>query len=289
MTPTKYYIALIAKSFGIERRAKRLADASSEMSLLRQAEYQLGMLLWDRTEHVDALSVEYWNLRKYIKEHEQHTHLMSELNQKLSILHDERADILNESSPEQDAIELERTELLSKLEELAHQRDLLVRRAREIRRIHEGYLTKIEVLKRDSFPESEIDLVKHEIADLKNEFRKLKSERENVAAELEAGDEKLDALDAQIQSFKQLKRERAAVVFQEMGNINRKLSELRSLIGNCDAQIRLLQADVGRYISRYHKRNPQCAEIAHDQRTMVEVMRLLRISISMNHRLADMK
>jgi chromosome segregation ATPase len=289
MTPAKYYIALIAKSFGIERRAKRLADASSEMSLLRQAEYQLGVTLWDRTGSVDALSVEYWNLRKYITEHEQYLTQMTELNEKLSALHDERADILNETSPEQDAIEQERVDLLTELEQLAHQRDLLVRRAREIRRIHEGYLTKIEVLKRDAFPESEVEKVKQEVAELKNEFRDLKKEREKVAAELEAGDKRLDAIDAQLQTFKQSKRERAAVVFQEMGVINRKLSELRSLIGNCDAQIRQLQADVGRYISRYHKRNPQCANIARDQRTMVEVMRLLRISISMNHKLADMK
>jgi predicted nucleic acid-binding Zn-ribbon protein len=289
MTPAKYYIALIAKSFGIERRAKRLADASSEMSLLRQAEYQLGATLWDRTEGVDALSVEYWNLRKYIKEHDEHLKLMTELNEKLANLHEERANILNESSPNQDGIEQQRTELLSHLEELAQERDLLVRRAREIRRIHEGHLTKIEVLKRDAFPPSEIEKVKQEIANLKQEFRELKNQREKIAAELEAGDHKLDSIDTQLQEFKQSKRERAAVVFQEMGIINRQLSELRSLIGNCDAQIRQLQADVGRYISRYHKRNPQCANIARDQRTMVEVMRLLRISISMNHKLADMK
>lgn len=289
MTPAKYYIALIAKSFGIERRAKRLADASSEMSLLRQAEYQLGAMLWDKTEGVDALSVEYWNLRKYIKEHDEHLKLMSELNEKLADLHDERANILNEASPDQDLIEQERSELLSSLEELAQQRDQLIRRAREIRRIHEGHLTKIEVLKRDAFPQSEIDKVKQEIAALKEEFRDLKNQRELIAEELEAGDQKLDSMESHLQEFRQSKRERAAVVFQEMGVINRKLSELRSLIGNCDAQIRQLQADVGRYISRYHKRNPQCADIARDQRTMVEVMRLLRISISMNHKLADMK
>lgn len=289
MTPAKYYIALIAKSFGIERRAKRLADASSEMSLLRQAEYQLGAMLWDQTESVDALSVEYWNLRKYIKEHEQHQTLMKNLNEKLALLHDERAAILNESSPDQEELDQSRNELLAELERLAQERDQLVRRAREIRRIHEGYMTKIEVLKRDQYSQKEIDDVKQAVAELKMEFREMKQQREKIAAELEAGDRNLDAIDAKLQEFKQSKRERAAVVFQEMGIINRQLSELRSLIGNCDSQIRQLQADVGRYISRYHKRNPQCANIARNQRTLVEVMRLLRISISMNHKLADMK
>lgn len=289
MTPAKYYIAMVAKSFGLERRAKRLADASSEMSLLRQAEYHLGASLWEQAEPVQALSVEYWNLRKYIKEFQEHSNRMNELNEKLNLLHEERANILNESIPEQDAIEEQRLELLTHLEKLAQDRDIIVRRAREIRRIHEGCLTKIEVISRESHSPTQIEEVKQQIAELKLEFRDLKKDREKIAAEIEAGDRKLDELDERLQQFKQIKREKAAVVFQEMGVINRELSELRSLLGNCDIQIRLLQSDVGRYISRYHKRNPQCAEIAEKQRTMVEVMRLLRISIAMNNKLAGMK
>lgn len=289
MTPAKYYIALIAKSFGIERKAKRLADASSEMSLLREAEYQLGAMLWEQTESVDALSVEYWNLRKYIKEYEQYQTLMTNLNEKLAYLHEERAAILNESSPDQEELDRSRNELLVELARLAQERDQIVRRAREIRRMHEGYMTKIEVLKRDQYSQKEIDDVKQAVTVLKMEFREMKKQREKNASELEAGDRNLDAIDAKLLEFKQSKRERSAIVFQEMGVINRQLSELRSLIGNCDSQIRQLQTDVGRYISRFHKRNPQCENIARVQRPLVEVMRLLRISISMNHKLADMK
>lgn len=289
MTPTTYYIALIAKSFGLERRNKRLADASSEMGLLREAEYQLGKLLWEKIEIIEELSVEYWNLRKYVKEHHAYTDSMNELNERLSALHTKRADILNEDSTQQDEITQRREELLLKLEELAYKRDSLVRRAKDIRRIHEGHLTKIEVLEREGHHADEVEEVKSDIEALKEEFRLLKQERAEIAEELENGDKKLDEIDGELMKIKQEKRDRAAIVFQEIGGINRQLSDIRSDIGNCETQIRHLQASVGRYISRYYKRHRLCGEVAKHQRAMVEVMRMLRISIAMNHKLSDFK
>ncbi len=289
MTPTSYYIALIANSFGYERRHKRLADASSEMALLREAEYQLGSTLWEKIEPIQELSVEYWNLRKYITERDQQTELLDKLNEKLSVLHEERAEILNENTPEQDVLLEQRGELLQNLEKLAYEKDQVIRRAKEIRRTHEGLLTKIEVLERDGAPESAVKEVNDAIDLLKQEFRDLKQKREAIAEGLEAGDLKIDEIKKKMISFKQEKRERAAFVFQQMGVINRELSNVRSEIGNCETHIRHLQAEVGRYISRYNKRNPACGEIAKLERTMIEVMRMLRISIVMNHRLADFK
>jgi chromosome segregation ATPase len=289
MTPTSYYVALIAKSFGYERRHKRLADASSEMALLREAEYQLGSTLWEKVEPVKELAVEYWNLRKFVKERDQHVARLNELNERLSILHEERAVILNESSAGQDTLEVDRTELLLDLEKLAVQKEQVIRRAKEIRRAHEGLLTKIEVLERDGSSPEAVKEVQGAIAELKQEFIELKQKRQKIADALEDGDLTIDAIEKQMIVYKQEKRDRAAVIFQQMGVINRELSNIRSEIGACDSQIRHLQAEVGRYISRYYKRNEACAEIAKLERTMVEVMRMLRISIVMNHRLADFK
>lgn len=45
-----------------------MADAASEMHLLREAESQLGAAIWEKVEAIEELSVEYWNLRKFSKE-----------------------------------------------------------------------------------------------------------------------------------------------------------------------------------------------------------------------------
>lgn len=289
MTPSSYYFALIAKSFGIDRRNKRLLEASSEMGLLREAEYQLGLRLWEKIEPVEEMSVEYWNLRKHMKGLTEMKQKLDELNIQLAEFHQKRAEILNVESPEQLEVEMQRSQLLQNMEKLTYERDMVVRRARDLRRVHEGLLTKIEVLKRDEHPETKINEVVQSIYDLKEEFRELKLRRQELAEALEQGDRDIDENENKLAAFKQLKRDEAAVIFQEMGQVNRDLSQLRSEIGNIEGQVRQLQSEVGRYISRYSRRNPMCYEVAKSERTMVEVMRMLRISIAMNHKLADFK
>ncbi len=289
MTPTAYFIAIIAKSFGYERRSKRMLEASAEMGLLREAELQLGMRIWEKIEPVEELAVEYWNLRKLSKDLLQYQTTMDDLNKSLQDLHTERSAILNDVTEEQTQIEQQRVDLLLSLETLANEKDEIVRRAKDIRRSHEGLLTKIEVIQRDALHEEEITIANKTIEQLKEEFKELKIRRQQVAQELEDGDRTVDELDAQLNTFRQEKRDRAAIVFQKTGEINRLLSINRGEVGILETQIRLLQSEVGRYVSRYSKRNPACAKIITGEHTMVEVMRMLRMSISMNHKLADFK
>ncbi len=289
MTSTSYYFALIAKSFGIERRNKRVLEASSEMSLLREAEYHLGLVLWEKIEPIEELSVEYWNLRKQMKGFTEMRKKMDELNEQLTELQLQRAEILNSENPEQLEVEMQRSQLMLYMEKLTNERDMVLRRAKELRRVHEGLLTKIEVIKRDKYPEEKIIEVEQSIDDLKKEFRELKLRRQELAEALDQGDRDIDENEKKLAAFKQVKRDEAALIFQELGLINRELSQLRSEVGSVESEIRQLQSEVGRYISRYTKRNPVCNKIAKPERAMVEVMRMLRISISMNRKLADFK
>ena len=259
------------------------------MSLLREAEYHLGLVLWEKIEPIEELSVEYWNLRKQMKGFTEMRKKMDELNEQLTELQLQRAEILNSENPEQLEVEMQRSQLMLYMEKLTNERDMVLRRAKELRRVHEGLLTKIEVIKRDKYPEEKIIEVEQSIDDLKKEFRALKLRRQELAEALDQGDRDIDENEKKLAAFKQVKRDEAALIFQELGLINRELSQLRSEVGSVESEIRQLQSEVGRYISRYTKRNPVCNKIAKPERAMVEVMRMLRISISMNRKLADFK
>jgi hypothetical protein len=50
--------------------------------------------------------------------------------------------------------------------------------------------------------------------------------------------------------------------------------------------MRQLYAEIGRYVSRNASHNPACAGAAASNRGLVDVMRALRRSIALNHRLA---
>jgi chromosome segregation ATPase len=287
MTTTDYFFAIIAKSFGIAKRNKRLADASSEMNLLREAEYQLGSRLWENIEPVDELSVEYWNLRKQIKEKDELFLKQNELNEKLNQSHVDRTEILNSISDEQTKLEQQQAKLLLAIEEISYERDDIVKQAHDIRRNHDGLLTKIEVIKQSGAEVKLVDKENDKILIIKNEFQKLKENRQQIATKLVEFDKELDAIEQKIAVYKQERRDKAAIIFQRVGDINRELSDVRSQIGTLDLNIRQLMNGVGLYVSRNYQRNEICKKAAYSQRNMVEVMRQLRISIAYNHKLAD--
>ena len=119
MTPTRYYAARFAQAFGYFRRAQRMADAASEMHLLREAEAFLGAAIWEKVEGIEALSVEYWNLRKLIKEREEVRSKLAECQERLDRAHQERAELLNSTPEENKELLDERATLLAGLEQLA--------------------------------------------------------------------------------------------------------------------------------------------------------------------------
>ncbi|MCX6865363.1 MAG: hypothetical protein NTV46_03945 [Verrucomicrobia bacterium] len=290
MTSTRYYVARIAQAFGYFRRSHRLGDAASEMHLLREAEAHLGERIWEHVEGIEALSVEYWNLRKLIKEREQVRAKLLACEATLEQAHEERARLLN-TTPEFDQELLDQqTVLLTELEQLAYKRDEIVAQARETRRAYIGLKMKLEVLTKEftgPAPDAEqVHKVKARLVELRTRFSELKQERIHIGEMIEAGDAKVDLIDNKLKAYRQDRRVSASAAFQLIGEINRELSLLRAESGVLDTRMRQLFAEIGRYVSRHANLDPVAAAAAASCRGMVDVMRELRRSIALNHRLA---
>ncbi len=290
MTLSRYYIARFAQAFGYFRKNQRMADAAGEMHLLREAEAYLGASIWEKVENIEELSVEYWNLRKFIKEREIVRAKLDACQAKLDQAHEEREMVLN-NNPEiqQDLID-ERIALLVELEHLAVQRDAVIASAREVRRAYDGLKMKFQVLTKEasdypSHPE-EIEKVKAELTNLKAKFSALKDERIQIGQKIEADDAKVDQVEEQLNEKKKNRRIYASEAFQVIGDSNKEMSILRAEWGVLETQMRQLYAEVGRYVSRNAFNNAPCAEAAASQKGLVVVMRAIRRSIALNHRLA---
>ena len=59
----------------------------------------LGAVIWEKVEGIEALSVEYWNLRKLIKERDDVRARLVACQERLDRAHEERANLLN-AAPE---------------------------------------------------------------------------------------------------------------------------------------------------------------------------------------------
>ncbi|RYD19988.1 MAG: hypothetical protein EOP88_16825 [Verrucomicrobiaceae bacterium] len=286
MTSTRYYMARFAQAFGYYRKNQRMGDAASEMHLLREAEAYLGAAVWEKVENIEELSVEYWNLRKFIKERENVRERVDECQSRLDKAHEERASLLN-STPEihQELID-ERVAVLTELEKLAIRRDEIVTEAREVRRAYDGLKMKLEVLSKEASEASEIEKVKTRLTGLKEKFAELKQQRIDIGAEIEIGDAKVDVVDAKLNEKKQDRRVNASEAFVVIGDGNKEMSILRAESAVLDTQMRQLYAEIGRFVSRHAAQHPACAKAVESQKGLVDVMRALRRSIALNHRLA---
>ncbi|MCW1883748.1 hypothetical protein OKA04_03345 [Luteolibacter flavescens] len=287
MTTTRYIFARIAQAFGVNRRQRRMSEAASEMHLLREAEQVLGQSVWERVEEVEELGVEYWNLRKLIKERNEIGTKLAECEAFLADAHDQRSSLLNAKSDSQLELEEKRASLLTELETLAKDRDLVIQQAREIRRVYDGLKMKLEVTQHDGVT-SATEKTKSRMLELKSQFTQLKHDRDRIAASIADGDAMVDTIDAELSEERQKHRAEASVAFQQIGQANRDISSFKAQQGLIDTQMRQLYSEIGRHVSRNAFINDQCRSAAKGHIQMIDVMRALRKSVAMNHRLAGM-
>lgn len=288
MTPTRYYVYRIAQIFGYSRKNARMGAAAAETHLLKEAESHLGRAVWKNAENIEGVSVEYWNLRKLEKEHKILQEKLNHCREELTQAHDERASLLEVSNePFMDLLE-KRKEVLTEMEEFARERDLVVARAREIRRTYDGFKTKQEVLAKEGGQSPEqLEGISQKLADLKSEFTALKKERHKIAEKITAGDAVVDTIDAEIMDRKKERRTKASEAFQHIGDANQEMSTLRGELGALDTQMGQLYSEIGRYISRAAATDSECMKACQKYRGLVDVMGALRKSINYNHKLAE--
>lgn len=289
MTSTRYLICRLATTFGYSRKNIRMGDAAAEMHLLKEAEAHLGQAIWKDVEPIEELSVEYWNLRKLSKERGKVTAELEERQRQLEEAQEQRASLLGiTTEPFQDLLE-EKQKILRVLEERANERDRVIQQARDIRRSYDGMKMKKEVLQKEGAEtREEVEKVSQRLADLKISFSELKIQRQAIAEKIAETDSQIDAIEAEIATRKTERRKQASEAFQHIGEDNQRMSALRAEIGVLDTQMRQLYSEIGRFVSRNSHTHPICNKVSTPQRGMVEVMRALRTSIQLNHKLAEM-
>ena len=288
MTPTRYYIARLGQFFGIIRKNQRMSDAATEAHLLRDAEAYLGAAVWENAENIEPLSSGYWTLRKLFREKEALLAKMEECQSQLDQAHDERASLMTAALEPTQKLLNERATMISELEKMGARRDKIIKEAKEVRKTYEGLKLKLEFLSESDAANPEIDKVKARLTDLKGRFNELKDQRDEIGHKIESGDKDVERLDEQIAFEKSGRKAGASGVLQTIGVVNKSFTLLRSELGTLDSRIHHYQLEIGRYISRNASIDSACAKAAAKQRGLVSIMRALRHSIQLNHRLAGL-
>lgn len=288
MNSSRYIISRLLLSFGLHRKNKRLTEAADEMHLLRQAEEILGEDVWEQAENIEAISVEYWNLRKLKMDAAQLKDAIQEADSLLSSSHEERNVILTRTNQECQALEAKRNGYITESEQLILQRDRTIAKAKQVKRKFEAARTKIQVLSREGGDSAVIDEEKQKIVGYKREFAELKQARDDIGAQIRGIDDKIMHVEETLGHDRKRLRDEASSAYQSIGKANRDISKLAADVGVVENEMKLHFCEIGRYVSHNVGVDETCTQICKDHAHLVAQMQSLRSSIALNHKLAAM-
>jgi chromosome segregation ATPase len=285
MTHFRYFAWRIAKTFGISMSRHHASHAAAELHLLREADEILGRMSWKDTEELKELSVEYWNLRKLTNQYDELSVIVSSANVDLQRSHEQRAELLEMVVDSTKDLVVERESLIDKSERLGAEREAILGEARSVKRRHDGIKAKLEVLAGEGAPRTpDVDESKAELLKLKKRFKALRERRDTLAVKIDNLDNEVKEIDGRIEKRRADMRDEAFESYQSIGKANRGVSHTRAELGILETEMSALFGEIGRYILANHS-HPSLDMIVRNNRSLVNQMAALRISINLNNQL----
>ncbi|MDB4687041.1 hypothetical protein OAE85_01620 [Akkermansiaceae bacterium] len=287
MTHGRYIIASLLQHFGVRRKSKRMTDAAFETHLMRDGEEILGAYCWEKAEHIEELSMQYWSLRK-LKRAE--LSLLAKIKESESILaaaQEQRASEIDRANHLDEVFLDERTTLFESVEELSKDRDLIIAEAAQTKKRYAALKMKVKVLQEEDFTQesSEIQKSRHELAVLRETFSNDKIRLEIINSQLEQLKDQLDQIKGKM-DLETGSINGTSDVFSHISKANRDITKHRADLGIIQEEQATLFYDVGRFLN-INSTRIDCREACQGHGLIQEQTRLLQESIELNQKLVD--
>jgi chromosome segregation ATPase len=269
------------------RKSVRLAEATNETHLLKEAETFLGAAIWRHAESVQALAMEYWNLRKFTNERETLSKEILHLQGKFNATYQEPSASQESITESLQDLTNERKKALNHLDNLILERERIIAKAQDVRRNYDGLKIKQDVLQKEGDNLAEIQNASARIAEIRNEFEALKQARDKIAQDIATANARIHEMDTWIGDRKKSNKSTSDVASEFIGDANQQISARQAQLNSLNTQIRQLHGDIGHYISLNYPSDTKSKKVGEDHRGLIEVMAALRRSIQFNWKLAD--
>ena len=287
MTTGHYLISSFLQHFGVRRKSKRMTDAAFETHLMQDGEEILGAYCWEKIEHIEDLSMQYWSLRR-LKRAEKS--ILSQINDAEKILasaQKQRASEVDHSIELGETFLGEQATIFESIEELNKDRDLIITEAAKTKKRHSALKMKVKVLQEEdeAHEGSEIHEARNELAALRKFFATDKTRLDLIEVKLEQQNDQLNRIKGKI-DLASSPLSGASEVFSTISQANRDITKHRADLGLIQEEQAILFHEVGRFLNINFMRI-DCREACQDHRGIQEQTRLLRQSIDLNQKLVD--
>lgn len=288
MTKRQFLIANLLKKIGFLNKQKRLNNAATELQLLREAEDILGRSIWRNTEHLDLYKINYWNIKKLLKQRAEISDKIQEVKDKIdSIKQNKKSKFEGKLSVGDISLEEMLHKQTIRVKDLEAQQGDISRIASNIRRLYDGTVLKLQTLIENDADTEEIMVEELNIEKLKEKFTALKDSKSSCDEELAKQRAILKKINDSIYSNRVSYKEEATNNYEIMGKANKAISHYRSQLGLLDGKIMEHYDEIGKNISKDFFVDKDCREAAKSKEPLIKLMRALRQSIQYNYQLAD--
>lgn len=287
MTQSRYLIASLLQNFGVRRKARRMTDAAFEMHLMQDGEEILGAYCWRNIEHIEELSMEYWNLRRLEREEANLLSKVREAEKTLADAQKQRASYLDRSKGQGEDYLDERNTLLESIEEVNKERDSLMAEAIRTKKKHSALKMKVKVLQEEGLDEeAEIRKGREELASLREIFTADKERLNSLNEKSTHLEGRLDQIQGKINLEVNDSKGEATEAFSRISKANRDITKHKAELGVLQEEQGVLFREVGRFLNVNSKRK-DCRKACREHRGILEQTRLLFQSIELNRKLVE--
>ncbi len=287
MTKAKYTRAVILQSFGLLRKNKRLTDAADEMVLMRDGEEILARKTWKNLEHIEDLSMEYWNLRRLEREADSLLDKIEASERVMAQAQNQRAAVIDQSQNVGTEFYNEHDQVSDELQQLKDEESSIITEAENTKRRFSALKLKMEVLAEEGDQnKEEVAQSRLELAQLKQQFNDYKNRLAATKSKIDSINEELNDVKDKITDTVKGSENEANQASSLIGEANRSISKHRAELGLIENEQMKLFHEVGRFLNINGKRR-DIRQACKKHSGLLKQVQLLFTSIQLNRRLVE--
>lgn len=286
MTRTRYLIASLLRAFGVTRKNRRLTDAAYEMHLMQDGEEILGAFCWPQTEPIEDLETAYWNLRRLEKEKQEILSKVRAAEEILGGAHQQKFDAITSGREKESPFNDRIVTLNTKIKELTIDHDACMSRALAIKKRHEAFKMKLQVLQSEpGNHEPEIQECVKKLASLRQDFTDEKQALASLRERIAATKEKLKNFRERASKSLQGSNAKTSEAYARISEANKDISNHRAKLALIEDEQAVLYREVGHFLN-LNARRRDCQNACRQHRAILSQVQLLLASVRRNRALA---
>ena len=254
---------------------------------MQDGEEILGAYCWRNIEHIEDLSMVYWNLRRLNGEELKLAEQVEEAGVAVADAQKQKATYLERSKGLGDEFPEERNFLLESIEEVNRERDALRVEATRLKNRHSALKMKVKVLQKEGGDQdSEIEETQNKLASLREAFAPKKKRMQTLNKELAAFNKQLDEIQEKMDLKASASNDELTDAYEQISRANRNITKYKAALGLLQEEQAVLFGEVGRFLNINSKRK-DCQEACKEHSLLQEQVALLYKSAEFNRKLVE--